>query len=268
MKVKHPAVRRKWLTKHIVHDYFSICNLNQNPERFVLVGFIAADGCICVPKSGQKRLQFNLSEKDLDVLRQINIELAAGTRNISRVKKTKSCIWYVPSDPICEDLSRYNIVPRKTRNYKLPKLQEPFMSYFLRGYFYGDGCVSGNGSSRTYSFVATTHFAELLSVYLTENNIVDRCQTYKIKDKECVQIHFKGRQGAKFSQYLFSDDLMKLLPRKHIITEEIVKGSPWTCEEKELVQSMTIDEFCSLSGRSKSAALAMLDKLRYRPHLV
>jgi hypothetical protein len=150
--VKHPLYR----TACIRHDYFSYKNMKLHPERFVIVGFIAADGCISDTKTGQKYMILNLAKKDKCILDMINEEICSGGRNLSFNKTTKSLMFYIPSDPICSDLSRWNIVPRKTRKYKLPSnLSKAEMAYFLRGYFYGDGCVYGKKSAKFYALIGT-----------------------------------------------------------------------------------------------------------------
>lgn len=207
----------KWFVKNIQHDYFSKENLKLHPERFVLVGFIAADGCISVPKVGQTRLQFNLSQKDRCVLDFFNKEICDSTRNLSAVKKTNSFIFYVPSNQICEDLSRYGIVPRKTSSYDLPDLKGENMKYFLRGYFYGDGCCFKNGRMSMYHLVGTKNFINHLKAYLMANGILETCAAHPIKGRSnYLQLHIKGRhQASMFGEYIFSDNKMKLLPRKH-----------------------------------------------------
>lgn len=230
----------------------------------MIVGFTAADGCVSVPKVGQKRLQYNLAQKDHCVLDRINSEICGGSRNLSLVKKTKSFIFYVPSDAICDDLARYNIVPRKTATYDLPKLTANELRYFLRGYFYGDGCIYGSGSARVYHIIASSYFAETLSTTLLGLGVVDRCPIYKVKGKKCVQIHFKGSQGALISQFMFADRKMLLLPRKHLVTKLVRCGTPWTDREIAHLLAAGVKEFQESSDRSRLAIEAKLEKLNRR----
>lgn len=203
----------------IKHDYFSNENVLNFPERFVIIGFIAADGCISDTSKGQKKLIFNLSMKDESALNIINTELADATRSISFNKKTKSFTLSFPSNQIANDLKRYNIIPRKTATFDLPNLSLKEMSYFLRGYYYGDGCfIKGKTpGTKGYHFIGNKTFAESLQNYLTINKILDRCKVYKIKNSDYKQIVIKGSQGHKFSNYIFSDDKLMLLQRKHIL---------------------------------------------------
>src|ERR1035437_6178218 len=98
------------LTKLIEHEYFSEENIKKFPERLVIVGFIAADGCISQPKTGQRLLILNICEKDKQSLDIINNELCGGIRNLAFLKSTKSFMLTIPSNKICNDLERFNIV--------------------------------------------------------------------------------------------------------------------------------------------------------------
>lgn len=264
--ITHPLYK----THKIKHDYFSDENLKNFPHRFIIIGFIAADGCIyeTTKGKGQNRLCFNISSKDIEILNIINKEICDGTRKIGFNKKTNSSQVYFPSNQICKDLAKYNIVPRKTSIYQLPKLNDKQMAYFIRGYFYGDGCVYGKNSARIYHLIGNNLFCMQLSEYLVSNKVVDRCNVFPIKNSRYMQIHMKGRQGAKFSKYIFFDNLLNLLPRKHIISEEIVYGSRWTIEELELVTKISLEEFCTITKRHYKAAKSMKDKIISSPEKV
>ena len=231
-----------WLSKHkfdsiahplyknasIQHDYFSEKNLDKHPERFVIVGFIAADGCIYDGSCGQKRLVFNICERDEISLDIINRELSGGERRVSYLKNTNSLMLYFPSDAICNDLSRYNILPRKSLSYDLPNLSVEQMSYFIRGYYYGDGCFSlGKTAGKTgYFLVGSTSFAVSLQKYLVGHNILDRCPIYLNRSGNVYNIVIKGSQAVKFSKYAMSNDKLILIPRKHKRIEDLFSNSP------------------------------------------
>lgn len=216
--LKTDIIHPLYKTSHIKHNYFSHKNLLKFPERFVIIGFIAADGCVSDTAKGQTKLIFNLSIKDECVLKLINYELSDSTRSISFNKTTKSMMLSFPSNQIVNDLQNYNITPRKTSTFDLPSLSLEQMSYFLRGYYYGDGCyIKGKTfGNKGYHFIGNKYFASSLQKYLTTNNILDRCKVYKIKNSDYKQIVIKGSQGIKLSNFMFSDEKLILLQRKHI----------------------------------------------------
>jgi len=209
----HPRYR----TDGIDHSYFSAGNLRKHPERAVIIGFIAADGCVHF-RGNHHILAFNLCRKDKVVLDIINKEVCSGCRKISEIKSTVSNTLQIPSHQICSDLSKFNIIPRKTATYDLPNLKEPLMAYFLRGYFYGDGTFYDAGKNSLFSIIGTQKFTKHLRAYLIDNEILDTCRTYPLrKGSEYSKLHVRGRiQVEKFKQYLF-DDKMVLLDRKHLI---------------------------------------------------
>lgn len=258
-KICHPHYK----TKEINHNYFSGKNLELFPERFVIVGFAAADGCIFAKGKGQKKLIFNISKKDKIALEIINNEICKGKRPLFH-KKNNSVMMDIPSNAICCDLAKYNIVPRKTKCYNLPKLNLIQMSYFLRGYFYGDGCLYGKtpGTKGCY-IVCTPMFAKSLQTFLLKNKI-NACKIYPIKNStSVVQVHIKGRQGAKFSKFIFPDKKIMLIPRKHQLIEETISFSRWTAEEKTLLTQFELNEFCKLTGRSASSAKSAKYRFKY-----
>lgn len=236
------------LTKDIKHEYFSEQNIKIYPERMIIVGFIAADGCIRQGKTGQKMLMFNIAEKDKLALDIINNEIAEGKRNLSFLKNTKSCMLSFPSDNICKDLEKYNIVERKSNIYDLPKnLTDLEMQYFLKGYFYGDGCINEQG----VFLMGTPMFSYNLKEYLENKKIIDYCNVYKMKNHECKQIRIVGRMASKFSNYLFFDNKFILLPRKNKIIKDITYNTWLTDEDIYIIKyNDDLDKISKLIGKS------------------
>jgi hypothetical protein len=243
--------------KYIKHNYFDISNIQQYPEIGVIIGFIAADGCISKRPKRQATLTIRLGKKDKIVLDIINKKIAKSTRPIWE-DKLSFCLSF-PSNEICNDLAQYGIVPRKTSTFTLPSIPEPLMSYFIRGYFYGDGCIHGSGSRRKYQFMGNTIFILQLKKYL-ENKAIDRANFYPIKKcKDYGYIEINGRQAAFLSDYMFANNKMKILPRKHIRTKHSnIKSTWWTKEETEMLieckQYSEIKELCKKIERPYDAA--------------
>ena len=239
------AIYRLPMITKLNNDYFSKENIKKFPERLVIIGFIAADGCISIPKTGQQRLVFNICKKDKISLDIINRELSNGKRNLSFNQTTKSYTITFTSNEICNDLKQYNIIPRKTASYDLDIKQ---MSYFLRGYFYGDGCIRHEGKGKGCFLIGNKTFITSLQTYLIANNILEKCNVYSIKNSEYLQMCIYGRMAARISKFMFTNKKLNLLPRKHHIIKEII--NEWTNEEKELLLKTDITEFCKITGRN------------------
>lgn len=198
----------------INHDYFSNENIKLYPERFVIIGFIAADGCLYQVKNS-KSLIFNLSKKDKVCLDIINLELSKGTRKLRNQEKTNSFYLDFPSCQIFDDLYKYNITPRKTSIIDLPKLEIEQMRYYLRGLFYGDGNIYLNKNSKRYSIICNNTFGNSLKSYSDIH--ISYCCMSKLKNNPgYCQLVWQGKHAIGFENFIFNNDKLILLTRKHI----------------------------------------------------
>ncbi len=126
-------------------DFFSVVG----EKQAWLIGFIAADGSI------GKRNQVNFSQSGDEGLQLVKIvkSMLGVHGQIYEYKPKKGRVSYsisFTSDIICADLSRYEIVPRKSLTYKFPStLDVSVYPHFIRGYIDGDGCVGIYGINRS-----------------------------------------------------------------------------------------------------------------------
>jgi len=213
MSLQLKSIQHTIRTKsNVVNNYFS--NLRTNPERMVVIGFIAADGYI--PTSQPKRLCIGLSQKDQTTIDMLNDELTNGTSRVyCRTDKNghKSCSFTLWSDQITNDLSKFGIRPRKTFTLRFPKVTDQLAWYWLRGLFYGDGCVYKN----KYFLAGNSVLMAQIKSFLRKQGI----SSFTAKIARCPKVltlTINSHQGVRFSSLLFSDDKMKILPRKHIIS--------------------------------------------------
>ena len=124
------------------HDYFSIID---SEEKAYWLGFIMADGCVYKGDSkGSYRLQINLCRWDREMLESFNTAIN------SDYEIDDKSVGYVPvsqlkinSTKMCNDLMNLGVVPRKSKICELPNIDEQYYSHFMRGYFEGDGCITG-----------------------------------------------------------------------------------------------------------------------------
>lgn len=125
------------------HNFFSKPNLLNS----YWAGFIAADGCIYIPKDNSQRLlQIRLAKLDRKHLEkfseQLNFLGELGTKQ-KRKGSTEQTTINLSSDKICLDLKKnFNITPRKSLTLKPPKhLTKKQALAFIVGYIDGDGCI-------------------------------------------------------------------------------------------------------------------------------
>lgn len=186
---------------------------NDTEISFYLAGFIAADGCIL--NSGKRyKLKIKLSVNDRIFLNDVK-KLLCSTNPIFYDKKSSSVEFTVSSKKILQDLSRFNILPRKSLTYTMPEwLQEhPFVNHFLRGYIDGDGSfyikTFKNQISQTgFSLCGTKEFLEQ-----TKNIFNKKCNvtlsSKSIRQRPNDKIHhldFSGTHNiSKIASFIYKD---------------------------------------------------------------
>jgi hypothetical protein len=132
-----------------------------NETVFYWAGFIAADGCLTNKYSSQ--LAIGLAEKDRDHLERFKNDIQAQ----HPIKSTNhhSVQLSIHSTSLKKQLSRFGIVPRKTKILKFPNWlkKHELACHYLRGYFDGDGCWSISSPNAkvpqfSFSVIGTEHF--------------------------------------------------------------------------------------------------------------
>ena len=173
----------------IRHDFFK--NINTELQAYLL-GFYVADGSV---DEKRKTFRIHLSKKDkelVDLYKEI-ISPEARTfvvkqhfttgREKSKIIAHESYGVDINSSILVNDLNNLNYGYKKTySNLSLPIIDEELIRHFIRGYFDGDGCITGwmsyekNKSDRfRYSFDIQAKTKSLL------NDIICYFEKYNIK---------------------------------------------------------------------------------------
>lgn len=124
----------------------------QTEDQAYFLGFIYADGCIHIPKSGRssKVLAIKIHEKDgyiLDILSNL-ITPQKNKRHICELgptnKLSNMVVYAVNSDEIYNDLYNLGVRPRKSLEGGMifPVLNNDLYPHFIRGFLDGDGWIS------------------------------------------------------------------------------------------------------------------------------
>lgn len=216
--------------KHYTGIY--TCNHNafeiQSPESFYLAGFIAADGSL-QNRRYSKILKITLSIKDIDHLHKIRDCLKADNPiscyNVkpSKLVKTrnKSCELQIVSEKIFDDLSKFNIVPNKTKNYDFPDwlMDHEFVSHYMRGYFDGDGFALNR--ERSFGIVGNLCFVEKYQQILIKN-----CELNKTK----LQFHnnvfimrYNGNNNLdRVYDFIYKNSTIHLNRKENLLRKRVV----------------------------------------------
>ena len=193
---------------------------HDTPESFYWAGFIAADGCV---RSGKKSgILLAIVIKDtghLDKFKRIigysgPIHKYTIKDNYFRgriLKKSEFENITIHSSKIFNDLSRFNIVPRKTKVYFIPEWLENhhLVSHFLRGYVDGDGCWSEGGGGRRHSLIlsccGTKKCINSIVKIFSENCGTDGNKTIFF-DNYIYNVYYSGNlQLIRLRDFLYKD---------------------------------------------------------------
>lgn len=127
--------RRSSRVKNINENYFD--NIDTEFKAYIL-GFLIADGCVL---DSTNTLSFQLKSDDSYILELFDSEIG-GTGVCNFMKRGHSFVTY-GSKKLCNSLSKYGVVPRKTGIEYIPKneIEQKFIRHLIRGFFDGDGTV-------------------------------------------------------------------------------------------------------------------------------
>jgi intein/homing endonuclease len=114
-----------------------------SPEKAYWLGFISADGCIDLSVSA--KLVISLKIDDVKHLEKFRTFLSANNpiKQFPNYKSPRAIIQ-VCRKKIVDDLARHGVGPRKSKTIEFPDIDPKFFPDFIRGYFDGDGCLTGS----------------------------------------------------------------------------------------------------------------------------
>jgi len=128
------------------YDFF----LSDNQKSFYWAGFIAADGAV-IDRRKTLELSIGLAQRDKNHIQKFKYNIDAENpihdhlvKNSRRNPNWNDC-WKseikITSNQLCNDLARFNVVPRKSKIYTFPEwlIRRELVNHFMRGYFDGGG---------------------------------------------------------------------------------------------------------------------------------
>lgn len=218
------------------HYFFS----RDNEETFYVAGFIAADGCVKDRENigGTRRheMQIGLSRGDKSFLEQFRQIMKAETpiRDFLVKNSKRNPEWNdtwkseitITSKQMCENLERFNIVPRKSLIYTFPQWLKthPLKHHFIRGYNDGDGSFyipklkDGRRAEQVYFSMRGTPEFLLDARYILEQECDLDVRENPIRISSGHGVLEYGGNGviSKITDFLYQDATI-YLPRKRDI---------------------------------------------------
>lgn len=202
-------------------------------EKAYILGFLYADG-YNYEKRG--RVKLTLAKKDVDILHKIK-ECFKTNRPLYSIENKDGCyeeLIFV-NVKISDDLRKLGMVQAKTHILTFPDfLQEELIRHFIRGYFDGDGCLTGSYNKRctTYfswnvSIIGTTTFLDTIGKILKNKIDVNHNLTTRHKNSPNIKtLMFKGKnQISRFLDWIYEDSTIHL-DRKYGYYQRFKKGLP------------------------------------------
>lgn len=225
-----------------------IYSLNQNffdeinEKSMYWAGFIAADGCI---SKKDYRLSIGLASKDKSHIEKFqndigfngpifDLETDPYFINARKEKYYRSSISII-SKNICKKLKKFNIVPRKSLIYDMPKwlIEHPLINHFIRGYIDGDGCYyirkKDNLKDQYYFSVLGTNNFIKQTQNIFKNNLKNTSKNTKFNkipyprhNGSVFNLSFSGNKILKSIVEFLYKDAETYLDRKYNIIKHFI----------------------------------------------
>lgn len=228
---------RKQVIYNCDHEFFS----RDNEETFYVAGFIAADGCVKDRKNSSGNVRYELgiglSKEDKAFLEQLRQMMKAETpvRDFLVKNSKRNPEWndtwkseiIITSQKMCEDLERFNIVPRKSLIYTFPEWMKthPLKHHFIRGYNDGDGSfyrpklAEGKCAEQIYfSMRGTPKFlTDVRYILEQECDLEERDKPIRISSGHGILEYGGNGIVSKISDYLYRNATIYLQRKYKVI---------------------------------------------------
>lgn len=200
-------------------NFFNIKFFNEyNEYSCYWAGFIMADGNI---HTKRKNLSIALSSVDKEHLLKFknNIDFTGPISDyISKDIRTGKSHNYskitIGGKWFALDLeSNFNVVPSKTLITKFPIIPEELISYFIRGYFDGDGSIVNRNGLIIVSMLGTFDFLKGIQDFFYKNGIRVKGNSGYGKITDCGNIYsitYSGSNASKFLDIIYKNSNIHL----------------------------------------------------------
>jgi len=208
--------KSKYITKENCFD-------KQDEYFAYILGLIYSDGCL--------KNYLTFTSKDDELLKYFGEFFYEGKYPTYSNGKNQEYIRVIPvfNIKITNLCNKYGIEKRKTFTLKFPEfLPKILQNHFIRGYFDGDGCITGSKIAPHFSLIGTKEF-----LLRTQEILISECNLYKTilgkrhKDnKNNYNLRYCGHNiCTKIKDYLYKDSKY-YLNRKYLKFEELTKPHP------------------------------------------
>lgn len=218
-KIFSPDLRENWFEKI------------DTEEKAYYLGFFITDGNVCTTDKTQSICSLSQNSEDSYILKRW-LNLVGSNRSVAEDGRG-TCQASVLSDKMAKDLSAYGVIPNKTNNTFLPKIDDSLMPHLIRGILDGDGSVEArwhlfpDGRMRfkhKISFCGSHLLMEQLNSFLCERlDLKVKKDVYDFQGKNLSEIQYTNYEDIqKIGNYLYQDATI-YLERKKILFDTILE---------------------------------------------
>lgn len=176
-------------------------------EKAYFLGLIMADGFV-----SDKSLGIALKSEDGYILERLATTLGMDGYSLGNKKNGAQKTIYICSKYLVNSLENHGVTKNKTFTLKFPKISEPYMRHFLRGYFDGDGYI---GKRHFNVIISSDDFlSEFLSVYQKREGKLPYIQ----RMSNSYSVYFY-KKDASFIQWLYKDNSISLTRKNNNFVE-------------------------------------------------
>ena len=189
-----------------------------SPQMAYLLGLLFSDGTVENTQKSSRTCYFAFTSKDFDLIQQVK-ELLSSSHTIHTRKplwqKIKNKEYFcnktfylrVGSKNMYQDLVKLGLKPRKSLTLKFPRVPDSLLSFFIRGYFDGDGCIYVNRKNNKELKVIFTcgskKFLKRLSTILQER--INTSPKSIPKSTGAYRLAFRKFDSLKILNFLYKD---------------------------------------------------------------
>ncbi len=206
-----------------------------------VLGFMYADGTIVDSYKSSRAYYISFSSNDFQILSDIKEVLRSkhiiytvaprilSHKNTRYISKT-GYVLRLGNRTMYEDLIKLGLSHRKSLVMSLPSMPDTYFSYYLRGYFDGDGCISitkVTSTSNRIRVVFTSGSTVFLSQLATSIcRLIDVPLPHYYKSVGAFNLVLSGNAAIKVLDYLYNNiELSPSLKRKRKIYCDFLENS-------------------------------------------
>lgn len=198
-----------------------------------ILGLLFADGALLDARKSSRTCYLQLTSKDKSLLETVR-ELMSSFHLIT--KRGPEYVYFkkkryfrseiyslrIGSKLMYQDLLKKGLTPNKSLTMRFPYVPQKYLSFFTRGYFDGDGCVSlhnrENGKTPEAQVVFTSGsviFLKELMGKFTSIAGVSLKQICKYKNQGAYRLRYRKLEGLEILKFMYKSlDKAPYLKRK------------------------------------------------------